>query len=162
MSKAIFPGTFDPITLGHESLIHRVAGVFDEIIVGVAAGVHKEASFSLDERLEMTAQSFQKIDRIRVLPFHGLLADFLSENDCRIILRGLRAVSDFDFEVQLSHINKSLDPRIETMFLSPSNEYIHLSSTVVREIAQLGGDITKFVSPHVAKALWRKVGHHGT
>lgn len=156
MIRAVFPGTFDPATLGHESLVARASGLFDEVVVAVASGVHKRAVFSLEERLDMARSSFA-FDRVRVESFDGLLADFLRAQDCRIVLRGLRAVSDFEFESQLAHINKTLDDRIETLFLPPSREYIHLSSTMVREVATLGGDVTKFVSAHVAEALLRKV-----
>ncbi|MGI9305951.1 MAG: pantetheine-phosphate adenylyltransferase [Gammaproteobacteria bacterium] len=156
MIRAVFPGTFDPVTLGHEALVARASGLFDEVIVAVAAGVHKKAIFSLDERLAMTAQSFcQK--NVRVESFDGLLANFLRARDSRIILRGLRAVSDFEFESQLAHINKTLDENIETLFLPPSSEYIHVSSTMVREVAILGGDAAKFVSAHVAAALLAKI-----
>lgn len=156
MIRATFPGTFDPITLGHEALITRASGLFDEVIVAVAAGVHKQAIFSLEERLQMATESCVH-SNIRVKSFDCLLADFLRAQECRIILRGLRAVSDFEFESQLAHINKALDGNIETLFLPPSSEYFHLSSTVVREIALLGGDVRKFVSSHVAAALLQKV-----
>lgn len=156
MIRAVFPGTFDPVTLGHESLVRRASGLFDEVIVAVAAGVHKQAIFTLEERLQMTEQSLAG-GNIRVLSFDGLLANFLTQQNCRIILRGLRAVSDFEFESQLAYINKALDNNIETLFLPPSHEHLHLSSTVVREVAILGGDVNKFVSPHVAAALFKKV-----
>ena len=156
MIRAVVPGTFDPVTLGHEALIARACGLFDEVIVAVAAGVHKRAIFSLDERLAMARESFSHA-HIRTESFDGLLADFMRARDCRIILRGLRVVSDFEFESQLAHINKTLDDNLETLFLSPSPEYIHLSSTMVREIALLGGDVNKFVSAHVAAALLQKV-----
>lgn len=157
MIRAVFPGSFDPITLGHEALVWRSSGVFDEVIVAVAAGVHKKTIFSLEERLQMARQSFASVDNIQTLSFDGLLADFLRRQNSRIILRGLRAISDFEFESQLSHINKMLDGNLETLFLPPSHEYIHLSSTIVREVAQLGGDVRKFVSPHVAEALLKKI-----
>lgn len=157
MIRATFPGSFDPITLGHEALVNRSSGLFDEVIVAVAAGIHKKTIFSLDERLQMAQQSFAGMNNVRVLPFDDLLADFLRREKCRIILRGLRAVSDFEFETQMSHINKVLDNSIETLFLPPSHEYIHLSSTIVREIAALGGNVKKFVSAHVAEALVAKV-----
>ncbi|MGU9952100.1 MAG: pantetheine-phosphate adenylyltransferase [Gammaproteobacteria bacterium WSBS_2016_MAG_OTU1] len=156
MIRAVFPGTFDPITLGHEALIHRASDLFDEIIVAVAAGVHKQAIFSLEERLQMAEKSCGK-KNVRVMSFEGLLADFLRDHQCRIILRGLRAVSDFEFESQLAHVNKTLDGNLETLFLPPNNEYIHLSSTMVREVALLGGDVRKFVSTHVAAALLQKI-----
>lgn len=156
MIRAVFPGTFDPVTFGHESLVARASGLFDEIIVAVAAGVHKQTIFSLEERLKMTEKSMPQ-NNVCVESFDGLLADFLRARRCRIILRGLRAVSDFEFESQLARINKTLDGDIETLFLPPSQEYMHLSSTVVREVAMLGGDAAKFVSAHVAEALVQKV-----
>ncbi|MGI9346469.1 MAG: pantetheine-phosphate adenylyltransferase [Gammaproteobacteria bacterium] len=157
MIRATFPGSFDPITLGHEALVNRSSGLFDEVIVAVAAGIHKKTIFSASERLQMAQRSFAGMNNVRVLPFDDLLADFLRREKCRIILRGLRAVSDFEFETQMSHINKVLDTSIETLFLPPSHEYIHLSSTIVREIAALGGNVKKFVSAHVAEALVAKV-----
>ncbi len=156
MSRAVFPGTFDPITLGHEALVRRAAQVFDEIIVGIARGVHKRAAFSTEERMALAAESFADSDNIRVAAFDGLLADFVRAQDCRVILRGLRAVSDFEFESQLFHVNRILDGGIETLFMPPDSDYIYVSSTIVREIAQLGGDAHKFVSPHVAAALAAK------
>lgn len=156
VSRAVFPGTFDPITLGHEALVRRAAQVFDEIIVGVARGVHKRAVFSTEERVALAAESFAGYDNIRVAAFDGLLAEFVRSCDCRVILRGLRAVSDFEFESQLFHVNRILDGGIETLFMPPDSDYIYVSSTIVREIAQLGGDAHKFVSKHVAAALAAK------
>ena len=158
MSRAVFPGTFDPITLGHEALVKRAAQVFDEIIVGVARGVHKRAVFSTEERVELATASFADNDNIRVAAFDGLLAEFVRAQQCRVILRGLRAVSDFEFESQLFHVNRILDGGIEMLFMPPDSDYIYVSSTIVREIAQLGGDAQKFVSPHVAAALTAKLG----
>ena len=158
MSRAVFPGTFDPVTLGHEALIKRAAGVFDEIIVGVARGVHKEAVFTTEERVALVEESFSKNENIKVAAFDGLLADFMRAQQCSVILRGLRAVSDFEFESQLFHVNRTLDGEIETLFMPPDSDFIYVSSTIVREIAQLGGDAQKFVSPHVARALSAKLG----
>ncbi len=157
MSRAVIPGTFDPVTLGHEALIRRAAKIFDEIVVGVAEGVHKQLIFSSAERVALARESLAGCGNVRVVAFRGLLADFVRAEKCRVILRGLRAVSDFEFESQLFHINRKLDPGVETLFMPPDSEYIHLSSTVVREIAQLGGDAQKFVSPHVARALAEKL-----
>lgn len=158
MTRAVFPGTFDPITRGHEVLARRASAVFDELIVGVAAGVHKTAFFSLDERLQLVRQAFFTIDNITVLPFEGLLASFMNEQHSKVIVRGIRVISDFEFEAQLADINKMLDNTLETVFFLPDREYVHLSSTMVREIARLGGDIDKFVSPAVAAALRAKAG----
>lgn len=155
MSRAIFPGTFDPITLGHESLARRAARIFDDIIVGVAAGVHKQSFFPLDERLQLAQESFAGDGSIRALPFDGLLADFMRAQRCHVMIRGVRVVSDFEFESQLADINKALDERLETIFFLPDRDFIYLSSTIVREVAALGGDVGKFVSPHVAARLRR-------
>ena len=157
MTRAIFPGTFDPITRGHESLVRRAAAVFDEIIVGVAAGVHKESFFSLTERLQLVEQSFADSENICTLSFEGLLADFMHEQGCKVIIRGVRVVSDFEFESQLADINKALDNRLETIFFLPDRDFIYLSSTMVREVAKLGGALDQFVSPHAATALRAKL-----
>ena len=157
MIRAAFPGTFDPITLGHESMARRAARVFDEALVLVAAGVHKRALFTLDERVAMARESFASDANIRVLPFDGLLVDALRREGCRVILRGMRAASDFEFESQMSQVNKALDSDVETLAFPPERAHIHLSSTIVREVAALGGDLEKFVSPHVAKRLREKV-----
>lgn len=153
MTTAIFPGTFDPITYGHEALAARAAAVFDELIIGVAAGVHKQSFFSLEHRMQLVRRSFADISNIRVELFSGLLADFVRSQKCKVIVRGIRVVSDFEFESQLADINKALDHRLETVFFLPDRDFIYLSSTMVREVAQLGGDVEPFVSPHVADAL---------
>ena len=157
MRRAVFPGTFDPITLGHESLAQRAAQVFEELIVGVAAGVHKRSFFSLDERLRLTESVFADVGNIRVRAFDGLLADFMRQQNCRTIVRGLRAVSDFEFESQLADINKALDRELETVFFLPDRNFIYLSSTVVREVAMLGGEVGSFVSPIVGAQLREKL-----
>lgn len=157
MTKAVFPGTFDPITRGHESLVRRAAAVFDEIIVGVAAGLHKASLFTLEERLHLVQTVFAQEDRIRAVPFDTLLADFMHQQQCKVVIRGVRVVSDFEFEAQLADINKALDSTLETVFFLPDKDFIYLSSTIVREIAQLGGDIEKFVSPVAAAALRQKL-----
>lgn len=160
MTIAAFPGTFDPITLGHESLIGRAVGVFDRVLVCVAAGRHKRTIFNHKERVEMV-RGIVRVHgrRVRVLPFSGLLAPFLRKNDCRVILRGLRAVSDFEFEAQLAGVNAKLDGTLETLMMTPKdNDHLHISSTIVREIAALGGEsLEKFVSPTVARQLREKV-----
>lgn len=161
MTTVVCPGTFDPITMGHESLIRRAADIFDQVVVAVASGVHKEAFFTLDERVALAAEAFAAAANIRAAPCEGLLADFLRENNCRIILRGMRAVSDFEFETQLAGINKKLDPSVETLLMMPDREFIYTSSSLVREIALLGGALEKFVSPHVAFALREKIKKGG-
>lgn len=157
MTRAAFPGTFDPLTLGHESLARRAALVFDEVLVCVAEGVHKRALFTLGERVEMARESFSGAENIRVLPFDDLLVAALRREKCRIILRGMRAVSDFEFESQMSQVNKALDPEVETLVFPPERAHIHLSSSMAREVAALGGDVEKFVSPHVAARLRAKI-----
>ena len=161
MTRAAFPGTFDPITLGHESLARRAARVLDEVLVCVAAGIHKRAFFSLEERVEMARESFCGEANIRILAFDGLLVSALRREDCRIILRGMRAVSDFEFESQMSQVNKALAPDVETLVFPPERAHIHLSSTMAREVAQLGGDVEKFVSRHVAERLRAKMAAAG-
>ena len=156
MTRAIFPGTLDPITLGHESLVRRAAMVFDGIIVGVAAGVHKQSFFTLDERVALAKEVFADDHKVTVLPFEGLLADFMQQQQCYVVVRGVRVMSDFEFESQLADINKALDDRLETVFFLPDREFIYLSSTTVREVAALGGDTSKFVSPPAAEALRKK------
>ena len=158
MTTVAFPGTFDPVTLGHEAVARRAADIFGRLIVCVAAGLHKKTVFSHRERTEMARKVFAADSKIEVLPFDGLLADFLRRRECRIILRGLRALSDYEFETQFASVNKKLDPSLETLLFMPTPEYVHLSSSLVREIAVLGGDLEKFVSPVVAKNLRRKVG----
>ena len=158
MTTVAFPGTFDPVTLGHEAVARRAADIFGRLIVCVAAGLHKKTVFSHRERIEMARKVFAADRKIEVLPFDGLLADFLRRRECRIILRGLRALSDYEFETQFASVNKKLDPSLETLLFMPTPEYVHLSSSLVREIAVLGGDLEKFVSPVVAKNLRRKVG----
>lgn len=157
MTTAIFPGTFDPITRGHESLVRRAAAIFDRVIIGVAAGVHKKSFFSLAERLQLVQKSFCNESTIEAHSFSGLLANFMREKQCRVMIRGVRVVSDFEFESQLSDINKALDSQLETIFFLPDKDFIYLSSTMVREVALLGGAVDQFVSPHVAESLRRRL-----
>ena len=161
MTVVSCPGTFDPITLGHESLIGRAAQLFDEVIVAVAAGVHKQTVFTHAERLALARESFASHNNIRVLSFDGLLADFLRGNNCRIVIRGLRMLSDFEFETQFAGINKTLAPGAETLLMMPNQEFLHISSSLVREIALLGGDVEKFVAAHVAAKLREKIQGDG-
>ena len=150
-----YPGTFDPLTKGHESMVMRVLSIFDEVVVAVAAGVHKKPLFSLDERLEMAAETFRDSPRVRVEPVHGLLADFLSERGIKLVVRGMRSVSDFEFEVQLADINRRLGSNVETLFMAPDTDYIHVFSRLVREVASLGGDVSHYVNPIVSERLVR-------
>ena len=156
---AVYPGTFDPITLGHEDVVRRATQLFAKVIVAVAAGHHKQALFSIEERLEMARDAVSPLgDRVTVESFSGLLRDFVVARDGKAMVRGLRAVTDFDYEFQLAGMNRSLMPQVETVFLTPSDKYQFISSTFVREIATLGGEVHKFVSPQVEKRLLRKVG----
>ena len=154
---AVYPGTFDPMTLGHEDVVRRAIALFDRVIVAVAAGHHKKAMFSLEERIEMAQVVAQQYPRVTVESFSGLLRDFVVARGGKAMVRGLRAVTDFDYEFQLAGMNRSLMPDVETVFLTPSDKYQFISSTFVREIAVLGGEIDKFVSPSVQRRLMDKV-----
>ena len=154
---AIYPGTFDPMTLGHEDVIRRAIELFDRVIVAVAAGHHKKAMFTLHERIDMARTVTQAYDRVEVASFSGLLRDFVVARGGKAMVRGLRAVTDFDYEFQLAGMNRSLMPDVETVFLTPSDKYQFISSTFVREIAVLGGEVDKFVSPTVQQRLMEKV-----
>jgi pantetheine-phosphate adenylyltransferase len=155
---AVYPGTFDPITNGHTDLVRRACGIFDKIIVGVAAtGGSKQAYFSLEERVALAELALAKFPNVSVQGFNGLLVDFARQQNAKVIFRGLRAVSDFEFEFQLASMNRQLDDELESVFLTPAEHYAFISSSLVREIAKLGGDVSKFVSPEVVKALNAKV-----
>ena len=153
---AIYPGTFDPLTRGHEDLIRRGAKIFDQLIVGVADSRNKRPFFTLDERVEMARDVLSHYPNVKVQGFSGLLKDFVRESQGNVILRGLRAVSDFEYEFQMAGMNRYLMPDVETMFMTPSDQYQFISGTIVREIAHLGGDISKFVFPTVEAAVKRK------
>lgn len=150
---AIYPGTFDPVTRGHMDLALRASKLFDNVIVGVAANHQKKTLFTLEERVEMTKVVLNDIPNIRVMEFDGLLIDFAKQQNATALLRGMRAVSDFEFEFQLASMNRALAPTIESVFLTPTEKYSFLSSTLVREVSQLGGDISAFVHPIVLNAL---------
>lgn len=154
---AVYPGTFDPVTLGHEDVVRRATQLFDRVIVAVAAGHHKKAMFSLAERIEMVREAVKKYPQVKVDSFSGLLRDFVVAQGAKAMVRGLRAVTDFDYEFQLAGMNRSLMPHVETVFLTPSDRYQFISSTFVREIALLGGEVDKFVSPCVDARLIAKV-----
>ena len=158
---AIYPGTFDPMTLGHQDLMRRASRLFDRLIVAVAAGHHKRTLFSPAERLEIARELAQPYANIEVIPFHGLLRDFVIHNDGRVVVRGLRAVSDFEYEFQMAGMNRQLMPDVETMFLTPSDQYQFVSGTFVREIAMLGGDVSKFVAPSVLQRLRDRISRLG-
>lgn len=150
---AVYPGTFDPLTRGHEDLVRRAALVFNRLIVGVAESPNKKPFFPLDERVEIAREVLTPYPNVEVIGFEGLLIDFLHRHNARIVLRGLRAVSDFEYEFQLAGMNRKLYPDVETIFLTPSEEYMFISATMVREIARLGGDISRFVQPQVMARL---------
>jgi pantetheine-phosphate adenylyltransferase len=161
MSKdvlAVYPGTFDPITLGHEDMLRRAALLFDRLIVAVAVGHHKKTLFSLDERMAMVREAVQTYPGVQVESYSGLMRDFVVARGASAMVRGLRAVTDFDYEFQLAGMNRSLMPDVETVFLTPGDKYQYISSTYVREIATLGGEVDKFVSPGVNRRLLEKVG----
>lgn len=153
---AIYPGTFDPLTNGHVDLIKRAARLFPKLIVAIAANASKKPLFSLDERVKLAKQGLAEISNINVIGFDNLLIHFAKENNAQVIIRGLRAASDFEYEFQLAGMNRQLDATIETVFLTPAEEYTYISSSFVREIAALGGDISVFVPEVVKKALKKR------
>jgi pantetheine-phosphate adenylyltransferase len=158
MTTAIYPGTFDPITKGHTDLVKRATKLFSKVIVGVAANPSKKPVFSLEERITMAEQVLAGIQGIEVLSLNGLLVDFTRQHDAVAIIRGLRAVSDFDYEFQLAGMNRKLAPEVETLFLTPDEKYTYISSSLVREIAALGGDVSEFVHENVMAELKRRLG----
>ncbi len=149
----VYPGTFDPVTNGHADLVQRAARLFDRVIVAVAEHSGKRPCFSLEERVTMATRALAGIDGVEVRPFSGLLVEFVRACGAQAILRGLRAVSDFEYEFQLASMNRQLAPEIETLFLTPAEQYAFVSSSLVREVARLGGDVSAFVHPEVARAL---------
>jgi pantetheine-phosphate adenylyltransferase len=151
--KALYPGTFDPITNGHLDIINRASRLFDHLTVAVAEAYHKESMFSLEERKELIVASVANIDNVDVGTFSGLLADEVEKLSVGIVIRGLRAVSDFEYELMLALMNRKLNPDFETIFMMPSEQYIYLHSSIVRELAELGGDVTEMVPPPVLKAF---------
>lgn len=162
--RAIFPGTFDPITLGHEEMLRRACALFDEVIVAVAIAHHKKTMFSLEERLEITRSALDDVEgltdgltNVRVEPFEGLVTEFALAHQAQVMVRGLRSGTDFDYELQLASMNRHLRPEVDTVFLTPAPHFQCISSTLVREIATLGGDVSKLVSPLVLKALQKKL-----
>ncbi|MDE2120249.1 MAG: pantetheine-phosphate adenylyltransferase [Betaproteobacteria bacterium] len=157
MLTAVYPGTFDPFTRGHEDLVRRASSLCERLIVGVAAGHHKNALFSIDERLDLAREILAPYPNVRVEGFTGLLKDFVEQQGAQVIVRGLRAVSDFEYEFQMAGMNRQLMPDVETLFMTPADQYQFVSGTFVREIALLGGDVGKFVVPLVTERLARKV-----
>ena len=151
--KAIYPGTFDPITNGHADLVQRACRLFEHVIVAVAESTGKSTCFSVEERVSMARTALSGVTNVRVVGFTGLLVKFAEEQSAGVVLRGLRAVSDFEYEFQLASMNRKLSPTIETIFLTPDEGHSFISSSLVREIAKLGGDVSPFVHPHVRAAL---------
>jgi pantetheine-phosphate adenylyltransferase len=156
MRRAIYPGSFDPVTNGHLDVIERARKLFDEVVVAVADNDEKQPLFSLKERLDLLRETAGRIHNVRVAQFKGLLVDFAKTERAGAVIRGLRAVSDFEFEFQMALMNRKLDAAVETIFLMPKEDYTYLSSRIVKEIARLGGDVSSFVPACVAKALNRK------
>ncbi len=158
MIKAVYPGTFDPLTKGHEDLVHRASRLFGEVVVAVAHSPGKRPFFTIDERVALAREILAPIPNVVVVPFANLLSEFVTAQKANVILRGLRAVSDFEYEFQMAGMNRRLNPGVETMFLTPSDKYMFISATIVREIAMLGGNVDEFVHPLTSKALKEKVG----
>jgi len=156
MRRAIYPGSFDPVTNGHLDVIERARKLFDEVVVAVAHNDEKQALFSLKDRLDLLRETAGKIDNVRIAEFEGLLVEFARQEKAGAVIRGLRAISDFEFEFQMALMNRKLDAEVETIFLMPKEEYTYLSSRIVKEIARLGGDVSGLVPACVAKALRRK------
>lgn len=153
MNRVVYPGTFDPITRGHTDLVERAARLFDEVIIAVAASPKKGPLFSLEQRVELAREVMSHLPNVKVYGFSNLLAHFVEEVEANILMRGLRAVSDFEYEFQLANMNRKLAPDVESLFLTPCEQYSFISSTLVREIAALDGDISEFVHPVVVEAL---------
>ena len=151
MIKAVYPGTFDPLTRGHEDLVRRASRLFDSLILGIAESRAKRTYFTLDERIDIAREVLADVKNVQVVGFEGLLTEFVRKQGARVVLRGLRAVSDFEYEFQLAGMNRDLYPDLETVFLTPSEQHMFISATLVREIATLGGDVSKFVHPSVVK-----------
>jgi pantetheine-phosphate adenylyltransferase len=156
MRTAVYPGTFDPITNGHIDLVKRAVVLFDHVVVAIARDTGKKTVCGLDERVELAERALAEVERVSVLPFQGLLVDFCREQGAQVLLRGLRAVSDFEYEFQLAGMNRRLAPEVETIFMTPAEQYAFISSTLVREISRLGGDVSEFVHPEVQRALNEK------
>jgi len=157
--SAMYPGTFDPITLGHEDLVRRAAVLFDKVVVAIADNPGGKAPmFSTDERVAMAANALAELDNVEVMGYAGLTVDFARDHGLRVIIRGLRAVSDFEYEFQLANMNRHLTDEVETAFLTPTEKYMFISSTLVKEVAELGGNVGEFVSPKVKQALMERCG----
>ena len=156
-ARALYPGTCDPITKGHIDLAERASRMFDELVIAIAASASKEPLFSLEERLRLTENALAHIDNASVVSFSGLLVNCVSQHNTQVVLRGLRAVSDFEYEFQLAAMNRRLDSNVETVFLTPSEQYTFLSASLVKEIAMMSGDVSQFLAPEVNEALVKKI-----
>ncbi len=156
--SAMYPGTFDPITLGHEDLVRRACRLFDKVVVAIAANPGKEPMFSLEERVDLARSALSEIGNVEVGGYEGLTVDFARDNNLQVIVRGLRAISDFEYEFQLANMNRHLNADVETAFLTPTETYTYISASLVREICAMGGDISEFVSPKVSAALMERCG----
>ena len=157
MIKAVYPGTFDPLTRGHEDLVRRASRLFGNLVLGIADSSSKRTFFTLQERIDIAKEVLSDVKNLSVVGFTGLLTEFVRKQDARVVLRGLRAVSDFEYEFQLAGMNRALNPDFETVFLTPGEQHMFISATLVREIATLGGDVSKFVDPLVRAKLTAKV-----
>ena len=153
----IYPGTFDPMTMGHVDLVKRASKLFDSVIIAIASSDSKKPMFSLEERIEIGNKIFADDPKVEVVGFSGLLVNFAKENDANILIRGLRVVADFEYEFQLANMNRAMSPDIESVFLTPKEEYSYISSSLVKEIATMGGDVTRFVDPVTLEALNQKI-----
>jgi pantetheine-phosphate adenylyltransferase len=158
MRRIVYPGTFDPITNGHIDLIERAARIFDQVVVAVAADTHKTPTFDTEQRVALAHGTLAHLANVQVTAFSGLLVSFANAAGIGVIMRGLRAVSDFEFEFQLASMNRRMSPRIETLFMTPAEQYAFLSSSLVREVSRLGGDVSSFVPPQVRTALRQRFG----
>jgi pantetheine-phosphate adenylyltransferase len=159
--SAVYPGTFDPITNGHQDLVRRAAGIFDRVVIGIAANPGKAPVFPLDARVELARRVIEDLPNVTVMGYTGLTVDFAREQACGVVIRGLRAVSDFEFEFQLANMSRHLAPDVDYVFLTPKEQFTFISSTLVREIASFGGDVSKFVHPIVAEALAKRRAARG-
>ena len=157
MQRAVYPGTFDPMTMGHVDLVKRASKLFDSVIIAIASSDSKKPMFSLEERIEIGNEIFANDPKVEVVGFSGLLVNFAKDNDANILIRGLRVVADFEYEFQLANMNRAMSPDIESVFLTPKEEYSYISSSLVKEIATMGGDVTRFVDPITLEALHKKI-----
>ena len=156
--RAIYPGTFDPMTKGHVDLIERACKLFDEIVIAIAASEAKKPLFTLDERIQIAEKIFEGNNKVKVVGFSGLLVDLAKDNNAKILIRGLRVVADFEYEFQLANMNRAMMPEIESVFLTPKEQYSYISSSLVKEICKMGGDVSEFVDPISLSELKRKYG----